>query len=59
MVVIKIIYIYVKHKHEDYQLRLITRGEGFCMVEDNIVGFKKGNILFVGQMYRIALRYLS
>lgn len=42
-------YIYVQHKHEDYQLRLITKGEGLCMIGDNIVEFKKGDILFVGQ----------
>lgn len=42
-------YIYVQHKHEDYQLRLITKGEGVCMIGDNVVEFKKGDILFVGQ----------
>lgn len=42
-------YIYVQHKHEDYQLRLIVKGAGVCMVGECIVEYKKGDILFVGR----------
>jgi len=42
-------YIYVQHKHDDYQLRLITKGEGICMIGEYVVEFKKGDILFVGR----------
>lgn len=42
-------YIYIQHKHEDYQLRLITKGKGICLVGEYVVRFKKGDILFIGQ----------
>lgn len=42
-------YIYIQHKHEDYQLRLITKGAGVCTVGECIVEYKKGDILFVGR----------
>lgn len=42
-------YIYIQHKHEDYQLRLITKGAGVCMVGENLVEYEKGDILFFGR----------
>ncbi len=42
-------YIYIQHKHDDYQLRLITKGAGVCMVGECIVDYQKGDILFFGR----------
>lgn len=42
-------YIYIQHKHEDYQLRLITKNTGMCMVGECIVEYQKGDILFFGR----------
>lgn len=42
-------YIYIQHKHEDYQLRLITKGVGACMVGECIVKYQKGDILLLGR----------
>lgn len=42
-------YIYIQHKHEDYQLRLITKGSGICGVGECIVEYQKGDILFFGR----------
>lgn len=42
-------YIYIQHKHNDYQLRLITKGNGVCMVGECIVEYQKGDIMFFGR----------
>lgn len=42
-------YIYIQHKHEDYQLRLITKGAGACIVGECIIEYQKGDILFFGR----------
>lgn len=42
-------YIFIQHKHEDYQFRLITKGKGICMIGEYVVEFKKGDILFLGR----------
>lgn len=41
-------YIYVQHKHKDYELRLITKGRGICMLRESVVEYNKGDILFFG-----------
>lgn len=45
----KMDYIYVQHKHEDYQVQLMTKGSGACLVGDCIVEYTKGDILFFGR----------
>lgn len=42
-------YIYIQHKHEDYQLRLITKGVGACMIGEIIIEYQKGDVLFFGR----------
>lgn len=42
-------YISIQHKHEDYQLRMIIKGSGVCMVGEYLVEYQKGDILFVGR----------
>lgn len=42
-------YIFIQHKHEDYQLRLITKGMGVCMVGECLVEYQKGDIFFFGR----------
>lgn len=42
-------YIYVKHKHEDYEIRIITKGKGYCSIGEDVLEYKSGDIFFIGK----------
>lgn len=41
-------YMFTRHKHVDYELRIITKGIGSCSIGDRIIDCKKYDIMLIG-----------
>lgn len=41
-------YMFTRHKHVDYELRIITKGRGSCSIGELIIDCKKYDIMLIG-----------
>lgn len=41
-------FMFAQHKHEDYELRIITKGHGSCSIGEHIIDCRKYDIMLIG-----------